>query len=146
AKGRFLMVGDGTTHYRPSYIKHLTDAMQQAIESVKTRGKAYLIADEKSIAIKELVQRIGRAIGKDVNFTHVPYAPVWAAALACELAGQPLKTDTPLFRRRIDWIIQNRSVKIDAARRDFGYNPNSPLDECLRDTADWYRQQGFIRV
>jgi len=138
------MVGDGGTHYHPCYIKHLTDAMQQAIESDTALGKAYLIADEKSIAIKELVHRIGRAIGKDVKFTHVPYAPVWAAALACELAWKPLKTDPPLFRRRIDWFIQNRSFNIDAARRDFGYNPNIPLDQCLRETGDWYRQEGFI--
>ena len=144
AKGRFLMVGDGGTHYHPCYIKHLTDAMQQAIESDKTRGNAYLIADENSIAIKELVDRIGRAIGKDVKFTHVPYAPVWVAALACELLWKPLKTDPPLFRRRIDWFIQNRSFKIDSARQDFGYNPSIPLDQCLRETGEWYRQQGFI--
>ncbi len=138
------MVGDGATHYHPCYIKHLTDAMQQAIESDKTRGNAYLIADENSIAIKELVDRIGRAIGKDVKFTHVPYAPVWVAALACELLWKPLKTDPPLFRRRIDWFIQNRSFKIDSAREDFGYNPSIPLDQCLRETGEWYRRQGFI--
>jgi hypothetical protein len=46
----------------------------------------------------------------------------------CELRWKPLKTNPPLFRRRIDWFIQNRSFKIDAARRDFGYNPSIPLD------------------
>lgn len=145
AKGRFLMIGDGATHYHPCYIKHLTDAMQQAIECDQARGNAYLIADEKSIAIKELVERIGRALGKTVKFTHVPYVPVYAAALTCELLWKPLKSDPPLFRRRIDWFIQNRSFKIDAARRDFGYNPAIPLDDCLKQTGDWYRQQGFIR-
>jgi len=146
AHGKFLMIGNGNTHYHPCYIKHLTDAMQQAIEHDKGRGNAYLIADEKSIAIKEVVERIGHALGKKVKFTHVPYTPVYAAAWVCEQLWKPLKSDPPLFPRRVDWFVQNRSFKIDAAKRDFGYNPSIPLDKCLKETADWYLRQGLVRT
>jgi nucleoside-diphosphate-sugar epimerase len=146
ATGRFLMVGAGKTHYHPLYIQHLTDAMEQAIESDKARGNAYLIADNASIAIKELVQRIGKSLGREVRFTHVPYAPVYGAAWACELLWKPLKSDPPLFRRRVDWFVQNRSFSIEAARRDFGYAPRIPLDQCLAETGEWYLQQGLIKL
>jgi nucleoside-diphosphate-sugar epimerase len=144
AKGRFVMVGDGTTHYHPCYIGHLTRAMQQAMESEATRGRAYLIADETSIPIKELVERIGDALGKKVRFTHIPYLPVLAVAWLCELAWKPFKSDPPLFPRRIDWFVQNRAFSIAAARRDFGYDPTIPLDQCLRETGEWYRREGFL--
>ena len=51
-----------------------------------------------------------------------------------------------VFRRRIDWFIQNRSFKIDAARRDFGYNPSIPLDQCLRKTGEWYLKHGLVKL
>jgi nucleoside-diphosphate-sugar epimerase len=146
ARGHFTMIGDGSTHYHPCYIKHLTDAMQQALESDRTRGKAYLISDNESVAIKDLVARIGKSLGRDVKFTHVPYAPVYAAARLCELLWKPLKSDPPLFPRRIDWFIQNRSFNIAAARRDFGYNPSIPLDQCLKETGDWYLKQGLVKI
>ncbi len=144
AKGRFIMVGDGRTHYHPCYIRHLTRAMLQAMESDATRGRAYLIADKASLPIEELVRRIGLVLGKQVRFIRVPYRPMFLVAWLCELLWKPLKSDPPLFRRRLDWFIQNRSFKIDAARKDFGYDPDIPLDDCLRETGRWYLAQGLI--
>ncbi len=144
AKGRFLMVGDGSTHYHPVYIDNLIDGMFQAMDSDATRGKVYLIANQSSIAIKQLVIEIGKSLDKDVRFIHVPYLPVLAAAWLCEMIFKCLPYEPPLFRRRIDWFIQNRSFDISAAKRDFNYEPRISLQEGLEHTARWYRENGYL--
>ena len=143
-KGRFVMVGDGKTHYHPLYIKNLVDATVAAIESDKALGNAYLIADDRSVEIKELVTRVGESLGKTIRFTHVPYWPVYSVACVCELMYKPFPAEPPIFPRRVDWFIQNRSFSIEAARRDFDYKPEVGLEEGLSETGAWYRQQGLI--
>src|SRR3990170_6198471 len=123
ARGHFIMVGDGRTHYHPLYITNLIDAMELAIETDAARDKAYLIADEHSIEIRQLVTEIGHVFGKEVRFVHVPYWPVYCLARACEILYKPLPAEPPLFPRRVDWFIQNRSFDINAAKRELGYRP-----------------------
>ena len=144
SKGRFIMVGDGRTHYHPLYIDNLVDAMQLAIDTDLARGRAYLIADEQSIEIKQLVSKIGEALGKKIRFLYVPYGPVYCVARACEIAFKPFPAEPPLFPRRVDWFIQNRSFDIAAAKRDLGYIPKIGLEEGLSTTGKWYQQEGLI--
>ena len=144
AKGRFLMVGDGSTLYHPLYVDNLTDAMLAAIETDACRGKPYLIADESAIPIKRLVTEIGNALGREVRFRHVPYWPVNMAAHACEILYKPFPAEPPIFPRRVDWFIQNRSFDISAAKRDFGYQPVVDLPTGLARTGRWYREHGYL--
>ncbi len=146
AKGRFIMVGDGSTQYHPLYISNLIDAMQRAIESDAAKGNAYLVADESSIAIKDLVNAIGGVLGRKIRFIHVPYWPVYCVALACEIGFKLLPAEPPLFRRRVDWFIQNRSFDISAAKRDLGYQPAVDLRTGLTYTAEWYKEQRLIQA
>jgi nucleoside-diphosphate-sugar epimerase len=44
----------------------------------------------------------------------------------------------------VDWYRQNRAFKIDAAKRDLGYEPKVGLDEGLKRTAEWYKAEGLL--
>lgn len=145
ARGRFVMVGDGSTHYHPLYISNLIDGMELAMESDRAKGNAYLLADDHSLPIQDLVTAIGRVLGKEVRFYHLPYGPVYLAAKACEILYKPLPAEPPLFPRRLDWFVQNRSFDISAARRDLGYTPCVGLEEGLTRTAQWYKENGYLR-
>jgi nucleoside-diphosphate-sugar epimerase len=144
AKGRFVMVGDGRTHYHPLYVSNLIDAMLLAVDTDRARGKAYLIADDHSVEIKQLVTKIGEVLDTKVRFIHVPYWPVYCVARACEIVYKPLPAEPPLFPRRVDWFIQNRSFDIGAAKMDLGYRPAVDLPTGLARTAEWYQRQGLI--
>jgi nucleoside-diphosphate-sugar epimerase len=144
ARGRFIMVGGGRTHYHPLYVTNLIDAMELALERDEARGNAYLIADDHSLAIGDLVKEIGKVLETDVRFVRIPYLPMLVAATLCELAYKPLPWEPPLFRRRLDWFVQWRSFDITAARRDLGYVPRVDLATGLAETAAWYRTHGYI--
>ena len=144
AKGTFPMFGSGKTYYHPLYIDNLIDAFILAMQEGKGEGEAYLIADEQYLEIEDLVRRVGKALSIDVKIPHYPVWPVVAAGHVCEKICRPFGVTPPLFPRRVDWYRQNRAFKIDKAKRDLGYRPKVGIDEGLRRTAEWYRNEGLL--
>jgi nucleoside-diphosphate-sugar epimerase len=142
--GRFLMFGSGKATYHPLYIDNLIDAFELAQEKDEAIGQTYLIADEKYLPIREIVQIISQVLNKDVKIIHLPFAPLWLAAVACEAVCWPLRISPPIFRRRVDWYRQNRAFNINKAKRELGYNPKIDLKEGLTRTAVWYQEKGFL--
>jgi nucleoside-diphosphate-sugar epimerase len=143
-KGRFLMFGDGRTHYHPLYIDNLVQAFELAAEVDAAVGQAYLVADETYSELNDLVAEIGASMGIDVRIVHLPFWPLWTAAALTELLYKPLPADPPLFRRRVDWFRQNRAFQIDKAKRELGYTPAVGLEEGLARTGEWYQQEGYL--
>jgi 2-alkyl-3-oxoalkanoate reductase len=143
-KGRFPMFGDGNVLYHPVYIDNLNDSFLNAFDSDKIHAETYLIGDEKYLTIKELVKKVGEAMGIDVKIIHLPFLPVYLAACVCEFLCMPFKIPPPIFRRRVDWYRQNRAFKIDKAKRELGYQPKIGIEEGLKRTGQWYKENGFL--
>ncbi len=143
-KSKFYMFGNGKALYHPVYIDNLNDGFYAAFESDKKDAEVYLIADEEYFTIKELVKKIGQAMGKEVKFIQLPFLPLYVAACLCEFICMPFKIPPPLFRRRVDWYRQNRAFKIDKARRELNYNPEVGIKEGLKQTAKWYKDNNYL--
>lgn len=143
-KGTFPMFGGGKTLYHPLYIDHLVDAHVLAMREGKGVGEAYLIADADYVEIEDLVRRVARALKVDVKIPHYPVLPVVIAGHVVEKLCKPFGITPPLFPRRVDWYRQNRAFNIGKAQRDLGYRPTVDIDEGLRRTAEWYRDEGYI--
>ena len=141
--GRFLMFGDGKTLYHPLYIDNLVDAFELAAATPGT-GEVYLIGDAHYCSLNDLVTAVGTSMGQDVRIVHLPFQPLWAAAVVCETVCRPLGIEPPLFRRRADWFRQNRAFTIDKAKRDLGYDPKVNLPTGLARTAAWYQDNGYL--
>ncbi|PIU29580.1 MAG: hypothetical protein COT09_00070, partial [Candidatus Hydromicrobium americanum] len=143
-KGKFYMFGSGKAFYHPVYIDNLCDGFYAAWESDKTHAEVYIIADQEYFTIKELVKKIGQSMGMKVKFIHLPFFPLYAAACLFEFLYKPFKKSPPLFRRRVDWFRQNRAFKIDKARRELNYSPRIGIEEGLKRTAKWYKDNNYL--
>lgn len=144
AKGIFPMFGNGKTLYHPLYIDNLIDAFMLAMENGKGDGEVYLIADEEYIEIEQLVRKVGKALNVNVKIPHFPILPLMVAGHICEKVCKPFRITPPIFPRRVDWYRQNRAFKIDKAKRDLKYQPKVGIDEGLRKTAEWYKNEGYL--
>lgn len=144
ARGWFPMFGDGKTLYHSVYIDNLVDAFMLAMESPRSDGRAYLIADEKHCTIEELVRQVADAMGVTVRFRHFPLTPLLVAGHVVEKACRPFGIAPPIFPRRVDWYRQDRAFDITRARKELGYEPRVPLPVGLRRAAEWYRANGML--
>ncbi len=143
-KGVFPIFGSGQTYYHPVYIDNLVDAFILCMEAGKGAGEAYIIADEEYFSIEELVRRVGNAIGVNVSMPRLPIMPLIIAGHICEKVCKPFGINPWIFPRRVDWFRQVRAFRIDKAKRDLGYVPKIGIDEGLRRTGDWYRENGYL--
>lgn len=142
--GRFLMFGNGKTTYHPVYIDNLVDLFLLAAEHPAAVGRTYLGADEHYYTLNDLVKAVGRAMGIDVKIWHLPFRPLWLAAVVVEAVCWPLRISPPLFRRRVDWFRQVRAFKIDRAREELGYEAKVGIDDGLSETYKWYVEKGYL--
>jgi len=142
--GSFPMFGSGDTFYHPVYIDNLVDAFLITMEPEKGKGETYIIADEEYLPIKELVKKVGQAMGIDVKIKRYPILPLIIAGHICEKACKPFGITPPIFPRRVDWFRQVRAFRIDKAKRELGYQPKVDIDEGLRRTAEWYKKERYL--
>jgi len=77
----------------------------------------YNVGNENSVTIKELALKINKLCDNDAGIEYVPMR---------------------------DWdVIPNRAVSIDKAKREFGFKPKHSLDEGLKKTLKWFKENNF---
>ena len=143
-KGLFPIFGTGKTFYHPVYIDNLVDAFILALDLETGKGGTYLIADEEYLPIETLVKKVGEALEIAVKTPHYPILPLIIAGHICEKVCKPFGITPPIFPRRVDWYRQVRAFKIDKAKQELGYIPKIGIDEGLKRTAEWYKQEGYL--
>lgn len=144
ARGQFMMLGDGRTLYHMTYIDNLIDGLLLCARHPAAVGETFLIAGAQATTLQELVARVAQALGVAAPRHRLPLWPFQLAAPACQAICRALGVEPPLYPRRLEFFSDNRAFTIDKARRLLGYQPQIPLDEGLRRTAQWYRAQGWL--
>jgi nucleoside-diphosphate-sugar epimerase len=143
--GRFIMFGSGMGTIHPIYIDNLTDFFELVTDLPAAKGRTYIAADEAPVTLNDLVKAVGKSMNVDVRIIHLPfYWPLWSASAAIEFACKPLKISPPLFRRRVKWFKNLRAYNIDRAKTELNFQPRISLEHGLKQTADWYRNAGYL--
>jgi nucleoside-diphosphate-sugar epimerase len=141
---RFILFGGGRALYHMTYIDDLCRGILLCGSHPAAPGRTYILAGERYTTLAELCGRIAEVLGVPPPWLRLPVLPLWLAGAACELLCRPLGISPPLYRRRADFFRKSRGFSIERARRELGYQPQVPLSEGLRLTADWYRAHDWL--
>jgi dihydroflavonol-4-reductase len=144
ARGRFPMLGSGEVFYHLTYIEDLVEGFRLCGEVPTAAGRTYLLAGPRYTTLNELVARIANELKVTPPRLHLPVWPFWTAGLLCEGVCIPLGIEPPLYRRRVDFYTKSRAFDTTRARTELGFVPQVDLDEGIRRTAQWYREQKLI--
>lgn len=144
SRGRFVMIGSGEVLYHLTYVDDLVDGIVRAGRRPEAIGEVFTLAGPRITTLRELVDAIAAAVGAKPPWLRLPYAPVYAASVVCERLCKLIGVSPPLYPRRVEFFEKDRAFDISKARRLLGYDPQIDLDEGLRRTAAWYREQGLI--
>ncbi len=144
ARRRFVTLGPGEIFYHLTYVDDLAEGFRLCGEVPGAAGRTYILAGGEVTTLNELVRRIAADAGVRPPSLHLPVWPVWLAGAACEALCVPLGIEPPLYRRRVDFFTKSRAFDIARARAELGYAPKVGLDEGIRRTLAWYREQGWL--
>ena len=142
---KFRMIGNGKVFYHLTFVEDLAEGIALSGEKEKAIGEVFTIGGEGYLTLSELVKKIANVLDKPVpDKMSIPVWPVWFAGLLCEIACKPFGITPPIYRRRVDFFIKDRAFDISKAKRLLGYQPKVSLEEGLKITADWYKEQNLI--
>ncbi|MBI2557999.1 NAD-dependent epimerase/dehydratase family protein [Candidatus Woesearchaeota archaeon] len=143
-KKRFFMIGKGDKLYHLTYIDDLINGFILAGAKKNATGQIYIIAGEKPVMMKDFVLTISKILKVPVNNLRLPLLPILILSWACDKLLRPLGMNPPLVPRRLDPFWKNRAFDISKAKKELGYNPKTSLEEGLKKTIQWYKENHWL--
>jgi len=139
-----LRLGEPGRQISLIYIRDLIDLLLRALENEAALGQTY-VASAFRVSHEQLAQEIARAMDKHPLVIALPEAALtpltWGAKVQGKLSGRPplLNEQRLLDLRQPYWL-----CSAEKAHRELGFRPRYDLGSGLRETADWYREQGWL--
>ncbi len=143
-RGRFPVLGSGNVFYHLTFIDDLVEGFRLCGEVPGAAGRTYILAGPRYTTLNELIRLIAAELKVPPPRLHLPVWPVWMVGLLCEMVCVPLRIEPPLYRRRVDFFTKSRAFDTTRARTELGFNPAVDLEEGIKRTADWYREEGLL--
>lgn len=144
ARRRLPIIGDGKSWTHWIYIDDLVDAFLLAAEKDVPSGEAFLIAGKRPVPLAYVFETIAKLAGVKVLPFKIPFKPLQSLSMLIETICKPFGINPPLYRRRIDFFIKNRSFKIEKAQRMLGFSPRYDFEEEAKRVYTWYKTQGLL--
>jgi nucleoside-diphosphate-sugar epimerase len=144
ARGRFLLLGDGTPRFQMVYIDDLTEGFRLAGEVPSAVGRTYIITGDEAPTLTELVNQIAAIAKVRPPPFRLPVWPFYLAGAVCEAICIPLGIEPPIYRRRVKFFTSNRWFDTSKAKRELGFVARVPLAVGIERTLESYRQLHWL--
>ncbi|MBU0512905.1 MAG: GDP-mannose 4,6-dehydratase [Chloroflexi bacterium] len=142
-KGQWIYFGDGMTLTHGIHVDDIVHGVELAAENGKT-GEVYILADEKAVPMKTLVEISARALNVPAPKRHIPLPMAMALALLMESAARLTRRKPMLTRELVQGFAATRAFDTGKARRELGFQPTISLETGIQETVKYYQAKGLI--
>jgi nucleoside-diphosphate-sugar epimerase len=144
AKGRFPLFGDGNGRRHMVYVGDVAAAALQACLLPQAASQEMIVAGPRAAPLREILGVLARTVGRESSGPRLPLAPMRLLAAvtedACKLAG----VNPPIYRRRMDFYVNDAAFDCSHAQRVLAWQPSVDLEEGFARTLESYRQSGLM--
>ncbi len=127
------------------HARDLVEGMIDAVEAEATTGQTYFLGSEAFYSWREIKEATTAALGRKALTLPVPVAFVGVLGAVVEAASKLTGRYPPLNRDKAREILQAcKKCSVEKAQRHFGYRQKIPLDDGVRETIAWYKEQGWL--
>ncbi len=123
-----LPIPDTTNRRGLIGVRNLADFLVQCVYRERAANETFLVSDGNDISTRELMIRMGRALGRKVHFLPVPPC---IFRMSGALLGR---------RAEVGRLLDSLSIDSSKARSRLSWLPPVDIDDELQSTARWYRQ------
>jgi nucleoside-diphosphate-sugar epimerase len=140
-RGRFFLVNGGRGVLNTLYVDNLIDAILLAVER-DAWGEIFNVTDGRTVTCREYFDRLTAAAGLRRPWS-LPAAVLRPAAYLLAGLQRLLGREQDFSPDAIRFVTRKHAYSIAHARRRLGYEPRVDLDEGMRRTARWLRDNGL---
>jgi nucleoside-diphosphate-sugar epimerase len=143
-KRMFVLIDGGKAIWHPTYIDDLIQSFLLCLNNPRAIGEVYIIAGERYVTLKELAIIIAKELNVPSPTLSLPKGFVFVLSAVDQLTGKVFKFDPPLTIPRVKTLCRSGGCSTLKAREQLGYSPTVTLEEGVRQTAQWYRENGYL--
>lgn len=144
AKGRFPLFGKGEGRRHMVYVKDLAEAFLLACTTPDAASKEMIIGGPKAVSLRELLDLVAQAVDRPSAGPTLPLKPMLLIAALTEDLCKIAKIKPPIYRRRMDFYMNDAEFSSQLAQRVLGWHPKVSLREGLGLTFRSYCAEGAI--
>lgn len=127
------------------YAPDLANAILAAAGSSATG--IFHVAEPTAYPWSRVLELVARAVGRKTVRLQVPAAAVRAAAAVSEMVARTIRRPVIFDRDKARELLAPGWIcETEGARDAFGFEAAVALADGLRETAEWYRARGWLRV
>jgi len=142
--GLFPVLGQGRARFEFTYVKNLVPGIISAMEKGRP-GEVYHLTDGRTYRIREVYDAIAKEEGKRLLYVPIPVIFFkimgYMADKIERLTGirLPANSTTIMTMTSDFWV-----VNIEKAKRELGFEQKIPLEQAIKETVEWYRDNGYM--
>lgn len=140
AKGRFPLFGRGDGRRHMIYVTDLADAFLRACTAASAANRELIVAGPKAVPLREMLHTIARVANRPGFGPRLPLKPMLALAAVIEDTCKVLKLKPPIYRRRMDFYLNDAAFDSQLAQAVLGWQPKVDLAEGFAATLRASRQ------
>jgi nucleoside-diphosphate-sugar epimerase len=140
-RGLPSLVGGGYGFSHPVYVENLVDAYLLAAECDEAVGEAFTISDG-DVSWREFFGRYAAMMGKRAR--SIPVALAWIGAALAEVASTITRRPPTISRAQLGFVTGRAQLSTTKAQHLLGWSPRLSLDEGLRCTEAWLREEKYL--
>ena len=130
--------------YHLIHVEDLAGIFMLAAVHPNAQGEVFIGGDPKALALADIIEVIASEYGRKARLLRIPAWPFFWAAAVCEAVCKPFGWSPPIYRRRVAFFTKDRSFDTSKLRNRLGYVYGRTTEQGLRDTARWYRDNGWV--
>jgi nucleoside-diphosphate-sugar epimerase len=142
-KGEWMYVGNGKNQVHMFCVDDAVKGLILAADKGKS-GDIYIIGDNTSVKMTELVEMIADILKVPAPKRHIPVFVARFFAALFELKASIFGGTPKMSREMVTGFISNMSFSIAKAKRELGYEPKISLEEGMRRTFKWYEENEYV--
>ncbi len=140
------LIGGGRTTLAIVHAANVADGALRAATTGSAGGRAYNLANDGDVTVKEFVQLAGEGLGRRIRMPVVPYALARAGVAALSRAvalakGPALATQA---RSSLAFLTHDNPFSSDRARRELEWVPPVSPSDGIRDAFRWWRENSRL--
>ncbi len=144
-KGVQPMVGFNLKEVSLIHVKDLVEGIVLAGEHPRGVGQTYFISSEKFYNWREVGEITSRIMGKKVIRLRIPEFVVYIVAGMAEIYSAVTRQAVLLNWEKAKDIVQDSwTCSIAKAKSELGYAESMTLEEGIRNTVVWYKENGWL--
>ncbi len=127
------------------YVEDLVNGILKAALSPAARNRVYYMANPEPVVWKEFSLLIARILGRRAVAIPVPLALMRMVSVGGDILGR-VRGSAVLFRseklvemEQLAWVCSS-----ERAYRELQWKPRVPLEEAIRKTAQWYKDNKWL--